>query len=180
MSRIRTTGISETTLKCDGKIMRVIDVGGTRSERKKWIPAFQNVDAIIFHVDIGAYDQGLLEDITVNRMEEDLTLFESIVNSRWFIKTCFILHFTKMDKLENKIPKSDLKDYFPDFEGRQNSVEDAKAYIESRFLGLNRHETKHIEVVYTSFIDGFSVDARRIFDTLNSTLDLRPPAALWI
>lgn len=100
MSRVKTTGITETTFLCDGKTMRIFDVGGTRSERKKWIHAFEIVHAVVFHVDIGAYDQLLFEDETVNRMQEALTLFDSITNSRWFTRTSFILHFTKMDKLE--------------------------------------------------------------------------------
>lgn len=48
----------------------MFDVGGQRSERKKWIHCFENVTAIIFLVAISEYDQVLIEDETVVRQEE--------------------------------------------------------------------------------------------------------------
>ena len=41
---------------------RVFDVGGQRSERKKWIHCFEGVTAIIFCVALSAYDLLLQED----------------------------------------------------------------------------------------------------------------------
>lgn len=43
----------------------MFDVGGQRSERKKWIHCFENVTAIVFLVAISEYDQVLVEDETV-------------------------------------------------------------------------------------------------------------------
>jgi len=40
----------------------MFDVGGQRSERKKWIHVFDNVQAILFLVAISAYDSVLIED----------------------------------------------------------------------------------------------------------------------
>ncbi len=44
---------------------RMFDVGGQRSERKKWIHCFENVTAIIFCVALSAYDLTLVEDPTM-------------------------------------------------------------------------------------------------------------------
>ena len=44
---------------------RCIDVGGQRSERKKWIHCFEDVTAILFFVALSAYDLGLREDLAV-------------------------------------------------------------------------------------------------------------------
>ena len=41
---------------------RMFDVGGQRSERKKWIHCFEGVTAIIFCVSLSAYDLVLAED----------------------------------------------------------------------------------------------------------------------
>ena len=68
----------------------MFDVGGQRSERKKWIHCFENVTAIIFCVSLSAYDQRLLEDESMNRMHESLKLFDSIANNRWFENTSII------------------------------------------------------------------------------------------
>lgn len=43
---------------------RVFDVGGQRSERRKWIHCFDNVESIIFITAISEYDQVLFEDET--------------------------------------------------------------------------------------------------------------------
>lgn len=39
----------------------MIDVGGQRSERKKWLHCLDNVKMVIFLVAISEYDQTLLE-----------------------------------------------------------------------------------------------------------------------
>ena len=46
---------------------RLFDVGGQRSERKKWIHCFEDVTAIIFCVAMSEYDQVLHEDETTVR-----------------------------------------------------------------------------------------------------------------
>lgn len=39
-SRVKTTGITETTFRISDLIYKMFDVGGQRSERKKWIHCF--------------------------------------------------------------------------------------------------------------------------------------------
>ena len=48
-------------------LSRLFDVGGQRSERKKWIHCFEDVTAIIFCVAMSEYDQVLHEDETTVR-----------------------------------------------------------------------------------------------------------------
>ena len=43
-------------------ICRMVDVGGQRSERKKWIHCFEGVTSIVFCVSLSAYDLVLAED----------------------------------------------------------------------------------------------------------------------
>ena len=39
----------------------MVDVGGQRSERRKWIHCFENVTSIMFLVALSEYDQALVE-----------------------------------------------------------------------------------------------------------------------
>ena len=61
-SRLRTTGITETIFELGSLTYRMFDVGGQRSERKKWIHCFENVHCLLFLVAISGYDQCLVED----------------------------------------------------------------------------------------------------------------------
>ena len=60
------------------------------------IHCFENVTAILFLVAISEYDQMLYEDESINRMQEALVLFDSICNSRWFVRTSIILFLNKV------------------------------------------------------------------------------------
>ncbi|RVD81648.1 uncharacterized protein DFL_009501 [Arthrobotrys flagrans] len=151
-SRVKTLGITETTFVIGDLTYRMFDVGGQRSERKKWIHCFENVTTILFLVAISEYDQLLFEDETVNRMQEALTLFDSICNSRWFIKTSIILFLNKIDRFREKLPVSPMKNYFPDFEGGDDYAA-ACDYILNRFVSLNQSETKQIYTHFTCATD---------------------------
>ena len=51
-------------------------------------------------------------------MEESKALFKTIITYPWFQQSSIILFLNKTDLLEEKIKKSNLASYFPDFEGR--------------------------------------------------------------
>ena len=76
-SRVKTTGIAETTFNYKNISYDVYDVGGVRSQRKKWIH-FKDMTVVIFVVDISAYDRLLFEDESVNRIQEALSVFDSV------------------------------------------------------------------------------------------------------
>ncbi|KAG7230806.1 hypothetical protein INR49_019620, partial [Caranx melampygus] len=59
--RIPTTGIIEYPFDLQSIIFRMVDVGGQRSERRKWIHCFENVTSIMFLVALSEYDQVLVE-----------------------------------------------------------------------------------------------------------------------
>lgn len=155
-SRVKTTGITETHFKIGELNYKVFDVGGQRSERKKWIHCFEAVTAIIFLVAISEYDQLLYEDQNVNRMQEALTLFDSICNSRWFVRTSIILFLNKIDLFKEKLPISPLSDYFSDFQPPANQADmynAASEYIVGRFVSLNQSPQKTIYSYFTSAVD---------------------------
>jgi len=150
--RVKTTGITETKFKIGDLIYNMVDVGGQRSERRKWIHCFENVTAIIFVVAISAFDQVLIEDESVNRMHEALTLFDSICNGKWFTKTSMILFLNKIDILMEKLKKSQLIDYFPEYDG-PNEFQPVVEFITEKFRSINQSDTKQIYVHCTCATD---------------------------
>lgn len=60
----------------------MFDVGGQRSERKKWIHCFEGVTAIIFCVALSAYDLVLAEDEEMVSYTQYVKLIESMSYSR--------------------------------------------------------------------------------------------------
>jgi hypothetical protein len=61
-ARLRTTGISETIFDTGNLTFKMFDVGGQRSERKKWIHVFDNVQVVLFLVAVSGFDHVLVED----------------------------------------------------------------------------------------------------------------------
>eukprot|EP00127_Corallochytrium_limacisporum_P003267 Clim_evm116s147 gene=Clim_evmTU116s147 len=151
-SRVRTTGIIETHFDYKGLHFRMFDVGGQRSERKKWIHCFENVTAIIFCVALSAYDLTLIEDESQNRMQESLQLFDSICNSKWFVRTSIILFLNKTDLFKKKIGKMPLTVCFPEYTGA-NTYESASTYIRDRFESVNKSTQKAIYSQFTCATD---------------------------
>jgi len=115
-AKLRTTGITETQFNVGGTEFVMVDVGGQRSECRKWLHCFVDVSAVIFLVAINEYDMVLEEDSKTNRMEESLKLFQKLTGSQWFEETSFILFLNKSDLFKVKIQKRPLKDYFEDYE----------------------------------------------------------------
>jgi len=140
--RVRTTGIIESDFVLDGHRFKLVDVGGQRNERKKWMTCFEGVTALLFVVAISEYDQMLFEDEGVKRMDEAFILFENICNSRWFRDTTVILFLNKCDLFREKLQKAPLKTAFPEYTG-ENSYEAGCQFMEKEFLKRN-HLNKSI------------------------------------
>nr|XP_023649257.1 guanine nucleotide-binding protein G(t) subunit alpha-2-like [Paramormyrops kingsleyae] len=165
-SRVKTTGIIEEQFSCKELHFRMFDVGGQRSERKKWIHCFEGVTCIIFCAALSAYDMVLVEDDEVNRMHESLHLFNSICNHRFFATTSIVLFLNKKDLFQDKIKKVHLSICFPDYNG-PNTYDDASNYIKLQFQDLNMKkgikeiyahmtcatDTENVQIVFNAVTD---------------------------
>ncbi|CDO70956.1 hypothetical protein BN946_scf184829.g65 [Trametes cinnabarina] len=111
-TRARTIGITETVFTLRDHEMLMVDVGGQKSERRKWIHCFQDVTSILFLVSLSGYDQCLVED-------KDAILF-----------------LNKNDLFEKKVQHSDIKNFFPDFDGEPGDAKAGREYFRKRFARL--------------------------------------------
>lgn len=143
-TRVRTTGIVEMAFDVAGEHFKVMDVGGQKNERRKWVHCFDDVTAVLFVAAVSEYDQVLFEDESTNRVEESLTIFDEISNSVWFKTSTMILFLNKRDLFKKKLPLVPLKNHFPDFEG-EDEYEAACEFMKNLFIEKNRTGSK----VYT-------------------------------
>lgn len=162
-ARVKTNGITEANFKVSNQFggseleFNIIDVGGQRTDRKKWIHCFENVEAVMFVASLSGYCETLAEDSRVNQMTEALDLFEEISNNRWFSYTPIILLLNKSDLFQQKIQtnrlvecpafrnkdKFDLRVYTPHHNGKSLG----KGYLHKTFPLTAYSKTKGIEII---------------------------------
>ncbi|KAL9648008.1 hypothetical protein ABK040_012032 [Willaertia magna] len=133
-ARTKTTGLIEQKFTTQGCEFQLIDVGGQRNERKKWIHHFEGVDVVLFITSMSEFDQKCYEDESTNRMKESLQLFEDHINSKWFTNALVFLLFNKYDLFEKKIKDgSHLRDTFENYTGEDGDVDGAREYIVNQY-----------------------------------------------
>ncbi|KAJ5539947.1 hypothetical protein N7513_008279 [Penicillium frequentans] len=152
-ARLRTTGITETLFELGQMNFRMMDVGGQRSERKKWIHCFEGVQCLLFMVALSGYDQCLVEDQNANQMHEAMMLFESLVNGEWFKRKPIILFLNKIDLFRAKLAISAISRHFQDYSGSDTDFEAAARYFADRFRGINRIPDREIYIHQTNATD---------------------------
>jgi len=151
-SRVQTSGVSEIEFTLDGTIFKLVDVGGQRGERKKWILCFSDVTAILFCVALSEYDLKLAEDNETNRMQESLKVFSAVSNDKWLQKVGIILFLNKKDLFEEKIQKVDLKVCFPEYKDGKD-YEKAVAFIQNKFITQSKFSQTKIYPHITTATD---------------------------
>jgi GTPase SAR1 family protein len=164
--RIKTTGVIENDFEIEGNKFKLVDVGGQRNERKKWIHCFEDVTALIFVASLSEYDQMLYEDQNVNRMEEALNLFEETCNSRWFFLKNIMLFLNKRDLFAEKIKRVPLTVHFPEYKGK-NEYEEGVDFLREKFEAKNTNANRHVYTHITCATDTDNVQL-----VFNATKDI--------
>eukprot|EP01083_Nonionella_stella_P270267 915029_1 len=120
------------------------DVGGTRTERRKWwntkLLLDDNAKAIVYVVPLSDYDLTLYEDNKTNRLIESINLFKQImIKGDFFKNKKIILFFNKYDLFTKKIKKTPITVCFKDFNenGKNpNDADDVMQFIAGKFLSV--------------------------------------------
>ncbi|XP_051980375.1 guanine nucleotide binding protein (G protein) alpha v1 [Xyrauchen texanus] len=168
--RLRTTGVIETQFKVKHLVFRMYDVGGQRTERRKWISCFEDVRAVLFVVSLSGYDMTLVEDPSMNRLQESLKLFSSICNNIFFRSTSMILFMNKIDLFQEKILHSGrhLRHYLPQFRGADCDVDAAARFIAAMFVSLNATPKKLLYHHFTTATDTSNIQV--VFQVVMDTI----------
>ena len=168
-SHVHTTGIVETSFKSGIVTYQLFDVGGQRSERRKWLHCFDDVNAVLFVVALSGYDMTLTEDGTTNRIEESLNLFQAIGVNKFFDSTSIVLFLNKLDLFTEKINSTNrhLRLHFPQYTGPDHDVSAAKEFIKDQFLACNTKQ----RIIYPHFtIATDTNNVRLVFQAVLDTI----------
>jgi len=150
-ARSITTGIVTVPFEVKAKEsssafkFELVDVGGQRTERRKWIHCFQDVTAVLFIISLSDYNQTLYEDETTNRMQESEKLFGEMLNNVFFRDTPFIVFFNKVDLFKEKLSTASLTIAYKEYTGSQDYNE-ALDFIKNKFFArdLSRDRGKYM------------------------------------
>ncbi|XP_071329685.1 guanine nucleotide-binding protein G(o) subunit alpha-like [Trachinotus anak] len=153
--RVRTCGIIETQFQVNETIFRLYDVAGQRSERRKWLSCFDCIQVVLFVVALSSYDMTLMEDPSVNRLQESLELFTSICTNTVFNNASLILFMNKSDLFQEKILHSGrhLGFYHPSYTGADGDVNAAAHHITGMFSSCNSSPGRPIYHHFTTATD---------------------------
>ena len=164
--RLKTVGVHEYNFNIRGHNFMMVDVGGQRGERRKWISSFENVQSVIFLTAISEYDQVLAEtEDDDNRLLESLQLFETIIRYPWFKNAAMVVFFNKIDLFRKKIKDSNLGDYFP-FDGAKGDVNAAGEYIKEMFSEVYGNRGGNLSTHFTCATDTDAMG--KIFEAVKS------------
>ncbi|KNZ73701.1 Guanine nucleotide-binding protein G(t) subunit alpha-3 [Termitomyces sp. J132] len=151
-----------------GQEWKLYDVGGARTVRNAWLPYFEGVNAIIFrayfHFDyaflvtylvllsvapISCFDERLLEDPDVNRLEDSFLLWRAVCSSKILAKTTMILFLNKCDILRRKLKSgARVKDFLPSYGDRPNDARSFTKYLKDKFRDTLRQHSPEPRVSY--------------------------------
>jgi GTPase SAR1 family protein len=167
-AKLRTTGIHEITLAIGEYQLTVVDVGGQRNERRKWLHCFENVTAVIYFAALDEYDMCLEEDPEVNRFDESLHLWSELSGSLWLKERSFILFLNKSDLFREKIKVHPLSKYFKDYTG-DNSYDDGVNFIRKKYDDAFKGARLYRYV--TCAVDTDNI--RKVFESVKNTILIR-------
>jgi len=162
----KTTGISEVIFEVNRIQFTIVDVGGQRSERRKWLHCFDDVTSVIYLAALDEYDMKLEEDNQTNRLDESLRLFGEVTGSAFFKPTSWILFLNKSDLFKEKISVKPLNLVFSDFKEDPNDFVKSHQYIENKYQSTFKGQRLYCHV--TCAID--TDNCRKVFSAVRDTV----------
>jgi len=166
-SRIKTIGVVEVKFEFEETKFTVTDVGGQRTERKKWNSVLENTTGILYVASLAEYDQNCYEDGLTNRMLESIELFDQSINGNLLKNATVILLLNKNDLFQEKIQKKDLSTLFPEYNGGADA-NSATQFIIDKYRGVNKFAKDRLHIFTTSAVN--KDDFIKTFDEVKKIL----------
>ncbi|KAG8215659.1 G-protein alpha subunit [Butyriboletus roseoflavus] len=133
-ARLKTVGVEEHRFAVEeSSEWYIYDVGGSRGSRHRWVPYFDDVQAIIFLAPL-VFNQVLDEDKRINRLEDSVGLWKKVCASPLLAHANIILFLNKMDILESTLKSGvRVQTYVPSYGSNSNEPEHVVKYFREKF-----------------------------------------------
>ena len=167
---LRHAGVIEQKFEMRRNMFHVFDVGGQKSERKKWIHCFESVTAVIFVASMSCYDEVMFEDEQKNSMVDSVELFDKICNNDWFKDTAMILFLNKKDLFAEKLKGTDIRECpaFKAYQGDPQSYDNTTEFIKEVFEECNRASQRQVFTHLTCAVDKNQVE--KVFNDVQTVI----------
>ncbi|KAF8906474.1 guanine nucleotide-binding protein alpha-4 subunit [Gymnopilus junonius] len=154
-ARLKTLGVSEHrfTLKSAGSMVshdwRVYDVG-VHDLWSAWAPYFDDLDAIIFLAPLSGFDEVLVEDPSVNKLEDSILLWKHVVSNPLLKNTQIVLFLNKIDLFRAKLEAGiRFSEFVVSYGARSNDYESTSNYIRKKFGMLLKQHSPVPRIYYS-------------------------------
>jgi len=109
------------------------------------------------HQAVSCFDERLLEDPSVNRLEDSFLLWRAVVSSKLLKHTTLVLFLNKCDLLRRKLQSGvRVKEFLPSYGERPNDSLTLVTYLKEKFrdvLKQGYHKERNTYFYATSVID---------------------------
>jgi len=176
--RVPTSGVLEYSFNIQKHNFRIFDVGGQKTQRRKWIHCFEGVTSVIFLAAMSDYNENchVLHEAESdsekgdNRLDVSISLFKLIKHNPWFQHASMILFLNKKDLFEEKINNGiHLKNHFAEYEGEKCNPKEARNFIQDKFCEkINENDVAKVYSHFTCATDTNNMS--RVFGSVRSTI----------
>ncbi|KAG9255481.1 guanine nucleotide binding protein, alpha subunit [Emericellopsis atlantica] len=172
-----TQGITTTQYPVkDGETkLMFFEIGHMVSERRKWLPYIDDVQAIGFMVPLSMYGSGTGqgEDAGLSSVQRALDEYDALVNSphKGLNHKPILLFLNGVDQFKRKLPSKLIKEAFQEFEGPE-SLSEAANFIHNLFVEKTEQQVRTVYSNFTASLDIMSV--RFILENVHECLFQRP------
>ncbi|CEO99818.1 hypothetical protein PBRA_007552 [Plasmodiophora brassicae] len=131
-AKVRKWASSGTLPPVVDEEIRIVDVGGQRSERRKWMHQFSAASIIMYVASLSDYNQLCPEDGKTTRLLEALRVFQEVCSSPALSNVGIVVFFNKCDLFKDKLRIAPFKDHVAGYEG-DGSYDSACGYMEALY-----------------------------------------------
>ncbi|KAF5351835.1 hypothetical protein D9756_007480 [Leucocoprinus leucothites] len=162
-ARLRTTGVQEYRFTLDkgtgtARDWVMYDVASIRTSKAAWIPYFPDITALIFLAPVSSFNERLLENPKINRLEDTFVLWKTVCSSKLLSNVQLILFMNKTDILARKLEQGiQVKDHIPEFGGNNNDflavAEWFRRVFKRLFIDNNGPSNRKFIAHFTNVVD---------------------------